>query len=210
MSIPPKSNLFCHHIFDPLYPLLLPSSPPSLWEPPHRCLCLWVFVCLVCSFVAFSFICHICVKSYGCWLFPSDLFHLAHLKRVGLFFFFFLLCFQCFFLMPGENSFLESHTRFLLRFSYADQSSCKPITWTAERLRGDELGVLPGQGTAHSISHSCPRLESSYTGMFMGGQPSSQGVVIQYIPFAQLWSLWADAREAYETMLVLREFEWTL
>lgn len=43
---------FCHHIFGSILPFTT-SLPPSLWEPPHCCLCLWV-----------SVISHIWVKLY--------------------------------------------------------------------------------------------------------------------------------------------------
>ena len=53
-----------------LTPFILFYFPPALLPSGnhHTVVCAYeiLHVCLVCSFVAFSFICHICVKSYGC------------------------------------------------------------------------------------------------------------------------------------------------
>ena len=42
IACPPKSNLPSPYVWPP-HPLL-PHSQPSLQQPPHRCLCLWVSV----------------------------------------------------------------------------------------------------------------------------------------------------------------------
>ena len=61
---------FCHHIFGPLYPLL-PSSPFPLVTTIllFVSVSVYLFVCLVCSWVTFSFVSHIGVKSHGSWHF---------------------------------------------------------------------------------------------------------------------------------------------
>ena len=59
------------------------STSPALFllVAPHCCLCGFSFVCLVCSLVVLSYISHVWVKSYGCWIFLSDLIHLARYSQ---------------------------------------------------------------------------------------------------------------------------------
>ena len=66
----PKPNLLWHHILDPLYPLL-PRHPTFSSGNHHTVVCVYEFL-FVCSLVVFSFIPHICVKSYCSWRLPSD------------------------------------------------------------------------------------------------------------------------------------------
>ena len=73
----PKSGLLSPYIWTPVpftaHPLNFPSGN-------HRtvvCVYEFLFVCLVCLFVAFSFKSYIRVKSYGSWLFLTDWFCLA-------------------------------------------------------------------------------------------------------------------------------------
>ena len=66
--------IFCHHVFDPLYPLLSPTRFPLvtatlLSVSVSSCLLFGGLFCFV-----FSVISHIWVKSHGFWPFLFDLF----------------------------------------------------------------------------------------------------------------------------------------
>ena len=57
-----QNQIICHHMFDPLHPLLPPIPFPLVTT---ILLCLWIFVCFCCLFiVAFCFISYIWVKSF--------------------------------------------------------------------------------------------------------------------------------------------------
>ena len=83
MFVTQSQNSFCRHIFDPLPPL--PPPPPSFPSGNHHtaiCVCEFLFICLVCSFVAYSFISHVWGRLCGSWHLPSDLFCLAWYSQV--------------------------------------------------------------------------------------------------------------------------------
>ena len=77
----PKFSLLHHHLVDPinLFNLTLHPIPSSNH---YTVVCIWGFLCFVCSFVAFCFMSHIWVKSYGSCSLECDLFCWAWSIRV--------------------------------------------------------------------------------------------------------------------------------
>ena len=73
-----QSQIFCHRGLTPFTLYYSHPSPPVTGNcPVIVCVCKFLFVFLVCSLVAFSFVSHMWVKPYGSSSFPSDLLHLA-------------------------------------------------------------------------------------------------------------------------------------